>query len=128
MQLLDKRPQYDLQNTEQTRSPESGNPSDFWSAGVQSLQSSPGGPVLQYLQTEQNETTAHKLSQGGIAMGKRILPKLQDVKNNWPITPETHGRFLQHLSGCLLLSLKERGILNDESWQQAEKRLTRDFR
>ena len=56
-------------------------------------------------------------------MGKRIYPELLRIDKNRPVTAETDSRFLLQLSESILLALKERGLLNEMQYKNAETRL-----
>lgn len=59
-------------------------------------------------------------------MAKETL--LTHIENNRGITKEEDGAFLFILQRCLLLHLRERGLLNEMQYRRAEEKLRHQMR
>ncbi len=56
---------------------------------------------------------------------KMRFAQLQRIDYNEKITEETHGEFLHHLQGALLLALREQGRLDAAEYRSASEGLKR---
>ncbi len=54
--------------------------------------------------------------------------RLLDIENDREITKETDSRFLFEYQRALLLTLKDKGVLNEMQYQYAEEKLKRQWK
>ncbi len=54
--------------------------------------------------------------------------RLLDIENDREITKETDSQFLFEYQRALLLTLKDKGVLNEMQYQYAEEKLKRQWK